>query len=61
MMLDFKLTLAYALTIFFYHFFEMNKFLVLQFYLDFNGKLETFLKIANYNKLIKVLDRIKLY
>ena len=44
---------------FLYYFFKVNNFLVLLFYLNLNKKLKTFLKIADYNKFIENLDRIK--
>ena len=44
-----------------YYLFKDDSFLILLFYLNFNTRLEAFWEIADYSKLIRNPDKIKLY
>ena len=59
--LDHNARICFGLYInnFVYHLFKANGFLILLFYLNFNGKLEAFSEIANYSRFIRDFDRIK--
>ena len=43
------------------NFFEVDNFLILLFYLNFNRRLEAFLEIADHSKLIGGFNRLKFY
>ena len=44
---------------FLYYLFKVSRFSILLFYLNLNERLETFLEITDYKKLIRGLDKIE--
>ena len=57
----FQAKISFYVDNFLHYLFKVNGFSVLLLHLNFNKRLETFLKIADYSKLIKSSDKINLH